>query len=208
MKEYHKIETLWQFDMKTKKFISGSFHNETVEVLKNHQWIFTEKIDGMNFRLHWDGHKLSVGGRTENTQLSQLMLDYINTNLLTDAMTNAFESLFAEKIVTFYGELYGATIQKGGGLYSSTIAFKVFDIEIDDVFLVYSNAKGLAEQFGLEFVPICLIGTIQDGVDYVNTNTTSTFSKATLEGVVGKPLGDLRDRLGKRIVIKIKKRDL
>ena len=29
-----------------------------------------------------------------------------------------------------------------------------------------------------------------------------------LEGLVGKPVGDFRDRLGKRIVVKIKRKDL
>jgi hypothetical protein len=36
----------------------------------------------------------------------------------------------------------------------------------------------------------------------------STFSKATLEGLVGKPIGDFLDYRGNRIVVKIKRRDL
>ena len=40
-----------------KKLIEGKFRNECVEYLKDNDWIFTEKIDGTNVRVHWDGHK-------------------------------------------------------------------------------------------------------------------------------------------------------
>ena len=43
LKEYHKIETLFERDEKTKKLIEGKFRNATVEYLKNNKWQFTEK---------------------------------------------------------------------------------------------------------------------------------------------------------------------
>lgn len=52
MKEYHKIETLYNRDVDgTKKLIDGSFRNDTVEFLKNSEWLWTEKIDGTNTRI-------------------------------------------------------------------------------------------------------------------------------------------------------------
>ena len=57
MKEYHKIETIFERDMDgNKKLIEGKFRNPLVEYLKDNEWVFTEKIDGTNIRVFWDGH--------------------------------------------------------------------------------------------------------------------------------------------------------
>ena len=67
MIEYNKIETLWKRDMEgTKKLLEGEFRNPAVEFLKDNIWQFTEKIDGTNIRVHWDGHRVEFGGRTES----------------------------------------------------------------------------------------------------------------------------------------------
>ena len=67
MKEYHKIETLYKREDSGKhKLLIGEFRNETVKQCKDLQWIFTEKIDGTNIRIHWDGHKIEFNGRTDN----------------------------------------------------------------------------------------------------------------------------------------------
>lgn len=66
MKEYVKIETLYERDEKTKKLIEGKFRNETVEYLASNLWEWTEKIDGTNVGVVWDGHRVSFQGRAEN----------------------------------------------------------------------------------------------------------------------------------------------
>lgn len=48
MKEYHKIETLFERDETTKKLILNKFRDSTVEFLKDNIWQFTEKVDGTN----------------------------------------------------------------------------------------------------------------------------------------------------------------
>ena len=45
LKEYHKIETIYKRDDKTKKLNENEFRNEAVEFLKNNEWEFTEKIE-------------------------------------------------------------------------------------------------------------------------------------------------------------------
>lgn len=208
MREYHKIETLFVFDQATKKFIVGNFYNNNVEILKDNKWDFTEKIDGTNFRIYWDGHKLTYAGRTDNAEFSKEQVDYITTNLVNEDIENVFEQKFQEKEVMVYGELFGNKIQNGY-LYTNNqgLDFRVFDIEIDSIFLTYRSMSILAEELGYKSVPVVLVGTIQDGIDYVLSHEISTFSTAKLEGLIGKPVGDFRDRLGKRIVVKIKRRD-
>ena len=62
MQTYNKIETVFNRDIEgTKRLILGSYRNETVKYLKNNIWQFTEKIDGTNIRIHWDGHNVEFG---------------------------------------------------------------------------------------------------------------------------------------------------
>jgi len=53
MKEYHKIESVFEREMeRNKKLIESKFRNPVVEYLKDNEWIFTEKVDGTNIRVH------------------------------------------------------------------------------------------------------------------------------------------------------------
>jgi len=209
-KEYHKIETIYKFDQETKSFIPNTFYNPSVELLQNNQWVFTEKIDGTNFRIFWNGHTLSYAGRTDNAVFSKDQIAFIEANLVNEAMTNSFETMFREKEVIVYGELYGNKIQKNGHLYvnDNGLAFKVFDVYNDNQFMPYKHMIHLCKELGYDVVPLVLTGTIAEGIAFVKNNSLSTFSKATLEGLVGKPLGDFLDHTGKRIVVKIKNRDI
>ena len=70
MQTYNKIETVFNRDIEgTKRLILDSYRNETVEYLKDNIWQFTEKIDGTNIRIHWDGHNVEFGGRTDKAHI-------------------------------------------------------------------------------------------------------------------------------------------
>ena len=56
-------------------------------------------------------------------------------------------------------------------------------------------------------VPIVLEGTLNDGVNFVKTFPKSTIGTANMEGIVGKPKVDLLNRMGHRIIVKIKCED-
>lgn len=79
MVEYNKIDTIFERDVNgTKKLIPGKFRSPTVEFLADNQWTWTEKIDGTNIRVHWDGHKVEFGGRTERAQIPAPLVNYLN----------------------------------------------------------------------------------------------------------------------------------
>ncbi len=68
---YPKIDSLYLFDNTIKKYLPEVYANKLVELLKDYQWYFTEKVDGTNLRLIWDGYNLTYGGREfffENTR--------------------------------------------------------------------------------------------------------------------------------------------
>jgi hypothetical protein len=207
MKEYHKIETLFERDMEgNKKLIEGKFRNKSIEFLKDNQWHFTEKIDGTNIRIHWDGHKVFFGGRTDNAQIPTNLMYALNDKFLGNINEELFEQKFGATSITLYGEGYGEKIQKGGGNYREGVGFILFDVNINGTWLERENVEDIAKVFNVPVVPIILTGTIQDAVDYVKTKPKSTISikEHESEGLVGKPVTEMQDRFGARIITKIK----
>jgi hypothetical protein len=208
MKPYHKIETLFERDIEgSKKLIEGKFRNECVEYLANNQWTFTEKVDGTNVRVHWDGQKVSFGGRTDNAQMPMPLMERLAVLFGGNTNEELFEQTFGEKEVTFYGEGYGGKIQSGS-LYKATQDFILFDILIGETWLTREAVEGIAKTFNLDVVPVVLVGTVQDAVEYVKTKPMSLIGNGKeSEGVVGVPNARLTDFRGDRIIVKIKTRD-
>jgi len=208
MNEYHKIETLFERDMDgTKKLIEGKFRNECVEYLKDNEWMFTEKVDGTNVRVHWDGHKVSFGGRTDNAQMPMPLMERLQFLFGGNTNEELFEQKFGANPVTFYGEGYGGKIQSGS-LYKETQDFILFDVKVGETWLQRENIEALAETFALDVVPVMLRGTIQDAIEYVKTRPDSPIGKGKLsEGLIGVPLARLTDFRGNRIIVKIKECD-
>lgn len=207
MKEYHKIETLFERDMLgNKKLIEGKFRNTAIEYLKDNQWSFTEKIDGTNIRVHWDGHKVYFGGRTDNAQMPTNLVYRLNDLFLGVTNEELFEQKFGEIPVTLYGEGYGEKIQASGGKYLKGVDFILFDVQVGDTWLERGNIEDIAKSFNLKVVPIVLTGTIQDAIDYVKSKPKCTIAseEKEAEGLVGKPLVELLDRRGSRVIVKIK----
>ena len=207
MKTYHKIETVFQRDTAgSKKLIEGQFRDPTVQFLSNIEWEFTEKIDGTNIRVHWDGHKIEFGGRTERAQIPAHLISKLMEIFMNNETEELFEQKFGEKEVTLFGEGYGVKIQNGGN-YRPDVGFILFDVMIGDNYQSRETVESIATCFGLEIVPIVLRGTIQQAVDFVKSNPNSTIGTAKMEGVVGRPKVELRDRCGNRLIVKIKARD-
>ena len=127
--EYHKIETLFKRDEITKKLIEGNFRNETIEFLKDNKWQFTEKIDGTNIRIYWDGHRVSFYGRTNKAQIPAELTNRLIELFGGETNEQMFEQKFGEMPVMLVGEGYGEKIQSGG-LYRKGQDFILFDVLI------------------------------------------------------------------------------
>lgn len=210
MKEYTKIETIFERDMQgTKKLVEGKFRNETVEYLKDNQWICTEKIDGTNIGIVWDGHRVTYQGRTEKAQIPAHLMNKLIE--LFGGMENEelFEQKFGEMQVVLFGEGYGTKIQKGGGNYRSDTSFILFDVYLpgQNLWLKRDAIEDIAKAFGIDVVPIVLTGTLEEAVRLVKSRPKSTIGVADMEGVVCKPAVDTLDRMGRRLIVKIKVRD-
>lgn len=207
MKEYPKIETIFSRDTEgTKKLICGTYRDETIKYLRFNDWQFTEKIDGTNISVEWDGHAVSFHGRTERAQIPKHLLEYLEKTFLTTEAEELFEQTYGDKNVILYGEGYGAKIQNGGN-YRSDVSFILFDVLIGDNWQEREWVEKTAKMFGIDVVPVLFVGSLEEGVYYVMEHHPSTIGTAMMEGIVGRPMVEMRDRLGKRIIVKIKWED-
>ena len=215
MKEYEKIETIYARDTEgTKKLIYGEFRDKTVEFLRWNNWIWTEKIDGTNIRVEWDGHAFNFSGRTDNAVIPDHLLERLREIFLNTSTEEIVEQLFGEKHVVFYGEGYGCKIQNGGDYITNKQTnedcdFIVFDIEVDGLYLERKNVEEICKALGLKVVPIVGNGNLIDAVVYVKEHHNSKLGAGLhpMEGIVCRPEYELKDRRGKRLIVKIKWED-
>ena len=211
MKEYIKIETVYERDVNgTKKLIEGSFRDETVRYLKDCFWDWTEKIDGTNIGVVWDGHTVSFQGRTEKAQIPTPLVNRLNEMFGGEANEELFEQIFGDNNVILFGEGYGHKIQKAGDLYNpNNVDFILFDVYLPDkdLWLKRDSVENIATTFGIGCVPLLFSGDIDSAVRFVKSKPQSTIGNAPMEGVVGRPMVELRDREGNRVIVKVKVRD-
>lgn len=208
MIEYHKIETLFERDEKTKKLVIGKFRSKEVEFLKDNIWQFTEKVDGTNIRIFWDGHQVIFGGRTDYAQIPSHLLNRLQELFGGEINAQLFEQKFGENQVELFGEGYGIKIQNGG-LYRDNVDFILFDVIINDNYQPRESVEDIARYFNIEIVPIIMEGTLQQGIDYILTNRKSFVAKngAEIEGFVARLKVELQTRTRQRIIVKIKYKD-
>lgn len=212
MRKYEKIDTLYVRDTTgTKKLIEGQFRDPTVEFLAPCEWIWTEKVDGTNIRVYWDGHIVTFGGRTDNAQIPAELVTKLNEKFGGEANAQMFEQMFGEKEVILFGEGYGRKIQKGGGNYiPNGVDFILFDVLIGENYLDRTNVESIAQAMDIKVVPIVGHGSLYEAVEYVKKNPASVVAegRCSMEGVVARPRMEMRDRRGNRLIVKVKWEDM
>ena len=64
--------------------------------------------------------------------------------------------------------------------------------------------------FGIKMVPVVGRGSLFDACKYVKSHPSSTIAEkeVEMEGVVCRPIVEMRDRCGNRVIVKIKWCDL
>jgi len=206
MREYHKIQTIFKRDPETnfKSLVEGDFSLPELEFLKNNEWVFTEKVDGTNIRVIFDGEQIVFGGKTDNAQIPVSLLQSLIGLFLPHV--GLFKELFSDG-VCLYGEGYGAKIQKSGGNYRRDQSFVLFDIKIGEWWLQRSNIEDIAQKLKVDVVPIIGTGTLLEMVGKARSGFNSAWGNFLAEGIVARPGIELRARNGSRIITKIKHKD-
>jgi hypothetical protein len=224
---YGKIETLYERDVNTFKVVEGRVRRSEFAAIPH--WDVTEKIDGTNVRVNWSPHGHSgidlggnpsvnglvkFGGRKDGSQMPMLLLDYLVERFTAEKFAACFPDNDAS--VTLYGEGYGAKIQKGGGNYRPDARFRLFDVLIHGetkIWLKHEDVMDVAKKLGVLPVPFLGVMPTDMIVERVRTGMMSTVALQESgkghpeEGVVARAPHGMLDRMGRRIMWKLKTKD-
>lgn len=202
--EYHKIQTVWHRDPdnRFKTLLEGQWARPEFGYLQNCEWLFTEKVDGTNTRISWDGEKVTFRGRSEDSQIPTRLLAMLEESVTPDLMAKQFDGP-----AKLYGEGYGPKINKAGELYRDDISFVLFDVKIEDIWLTRKSVADIAAGVQIDQVPLIGKGTLHDMVKLVQDGFDSRWGSFAAEGIVARPAVELADRLGKRLITKLKAKD-
>jgi hypothetical protein len=203
MEQYHKIYSPFVRDEVTNKLKKGEWSRPEFEYLKEKTWYGTEKVDGTNIRIMWTGSIVVIGGKTDNAQLHSDLVRTLDDKFSTITQRQIFAEKFGTKRVCFYGEGYGAGIQKGG-MYRADKAFVLFDVMVEGVWLNIGNVKGIAESFGMDVCPTVIEGTLEEIIAFIESRPKSTWGDFEMEGVVARPSFVLLNNRGERLITKVK----
>ena len=213
MKKYPSIKTVFKRDPDNnfKTLLMGEYAMPEFEYLKDNLWDFTEKVDGMNIRVMYDSNPLdnnvSFRGRTDNAQLSMDLVERLQELFPIEKFTKLWSSEeFGDSSVCLYGEGYGAGIQKGGK-YLDHKDFVLFDIKAGDFWLKREDVIDVALKMGIESVPGLGKGKLNQLIELVKSPQPSHWGDFEMEGIVARPLVELVDRFGNRIITKLKAKD-
>lgn len=205
MKEYHKIQTVFLRDQNNKnKILEWQWSLPEFGYLANNEWVFTEKVDGTNIRIIFDGVKITFSGKTDDSQIPAFLVNRLQEIFLPKL--DLFNELFPGG-ACLYGEGYGNKIQKSGHYYSQFQDFVLFDVKVEDWWLERHNVEDVAQKLSIEIVPIIGKGTLYDMVEKVRNGFDSLWGEFPAEGIVARPTCELKSRKGDRIITKIKRRD-
>ena len=207
MTEYHKIQSVYLRDPanKHKTFLEGQWAMPEFGYLADLDWVWTEKINGTNIRVMWDG-VLSVrfGGKTDDAQIPTFLLAHLQDTFTAESLGMAFSGP-----AVLYGEGYGPKIQKGGGNYRDDPGFILFDVNCG-MWLERGNVEDIAAKLFIPIVPIIGVGPLSSAISVTKARLQSLVAKVPgtwAEGLVMRPAVELLTRRGDRIITKVKTKD-
>lgn len=205
--------------------------NMRIEVAKAEVWddpMEPSKLEGVEFTVRF-------AGKTDNAQIPPKLQKFMEENypdekvlaalglkkfipveewvehkwVTSDGITPSYDTI--PEIYTIYGEGYGAGIQKAGGNYiSNGVGFIVFDVKVNDIYLLTSARDEIATKLGAPIVPFIGYFTIDEAIDFVRKGFKSTIAENKefiAEGLVLRTDLGLRNRMGKRLIVKVKYED-
>lgn len=215
MLEYPKIETLFdrneKFKVDESKIRSGGF--ELVDL-----YYVTEKIHGQNIRVEWKDSVLTFAPINEDhpNNMPKDLLKFLQDTFTTDKMTDLYGAM---SNITLFGEGCGAGIQKGGGNYSKTKTFVLFDVAVTDEngriwWLEPEDMKAHASTLGIQYVPEMgmmpkseIVKLAKGGFNSILAAENEKVADHRAEGIIARTIPGLLMRDGRRLMFKLKESD-
>ena len=169
-----------------------------------------------------------IAGKTDNAQIPKNLLKHMQEKYPDEKVLaalgleefipigeweehkwNSYEDI--PNMYTIYGEGYGEGIQSGGWYIKNGNEFIVFDVKVNDLYLKTDARDEIATKLGAPIVPLKGYFTIDEAIDYVRKGFRSEVAEnpevKMAEGLVLRTDLGLKDRMGERLIVKIKYED-
>lgn len=174
-------------------------------LLRHDRLYALEKIHGTSAHIKWDGNALTFfSGGVKHDEFVALF----DERALTDRFS-------AWNALTVYGEAYGGKCQKMSGTYGPALKFVAFDVQVhvqtSAGWLTVPEAAAVAARLGFDFVHYAEVPSTLDAVNAARDRPSVQAKKNGIledkisEGVVLRPLAEMRDHRGSRVIAKHKR---
>lgn len=164
-----------------------------------------EKIHGTSAHISWNFTNKTVnyssGGESYENFIKLFDQEFLKTK---------FAEAFPDQDVVIFGEAYGGKQQGMSHTYGKELKFIAFDVKVGELWLNVPNAEDICECFGLEFVHYDKIEVNLDNLtrlrdaDSVQAVRNGIVEPKKREGIVLRPLVELRINNGDRVICKYK----
>jgi hypothetical protein len=183
--------------------IENLYKNQTILLFK--ECYAMEKIHGTSAHLSWKFETktlhFSSGGESH-----ERFCELFNIGQLKDK----FGEIFPDIDVVIFGEAYGGKQQGMSHTYGKELKFIGFDVKVGEHWLNVPNAEDVCGQFGIEFVHYNKIEVSLENLTALRDmpsvqaarNGCGTDKKR--EGIVCRPLVEMRINNGDRVICKYK----
>ena len=196
--------------------------NMRIEVTKERLYSNSTVDIGVKFNVR-------IAGKTDNAQIPKNLLKHMQEKYPNEKVlaalglkefipVNEWESEHnwltydqIPNIYTIYGEGYGEGIQSGGWYIKGGNEFIVFDVKVNDIYLKTDARDEIATKLGAPIVPLIGYFTLDEAIDFVRKGFRSVVAEnpetKMAEGLVLRTDLGLRNRMGKRLIVKVKYED-
>ena len=161
-----------------------------------------EKIHGTLAHISWNGTEVRLSSGGVSHKLFEELFDI-------GKLTEKFTEKGLPKVVIF-GEAYGGKCQKMRHTYGDSLKFVAFEVKIDELWLSVPLANQFCDEFNIDFVPWEKVSTDLQELDRVRMRSSEQAVKCGIteprerEGIVLRPLIELKKNNGSRIIVKHK----
>lgn len=189
MKKYPKLHCLWKREGEPYKAIVGEYLHPEFRAIN--LWHVTEKLDGTNIRVIWDGVSVSFMGRNS----SSIIPEYLESALIKLFPVSKLLDVFGSNRVILYGEGIGPKIGPFGSRYSYTnYIFALFDIcfipcEGRCYWGSQEVVNDIANDLGIHRAPYIGIMSIDSIMSYMSKKPFSLLAEDVtlpIEGIVAR----------------------
>jgi hypothetical protein len=163
-----------------------------------------EKIHGTSAHIKWSGGKVVFFSGGEKSANFVALFD-------ENALTEKFKEHPALDEIVVFGEAYGGKQQAQSWRYGKELKFVAFDVKIGDHWLDVPSAERFVKGFGLEFVYYKEVSTDLASLDAERDAPSEQAKRNGIEGdqpregVVLRPLIEMRTSAEKRVISKHKR---